>query len=118
MRNQAAGRGTGNVYGLEGEDKPMTNILLTARWSHESEDQLVASILQSLGDAIEATAYREGKGLSFKYMNYAHHYQDVIAGFGEQNKAFLLKVAAKYDPTEVFQRLRQGPFKLEKDRWD
>ncbi|KAI1390871.1 uncharacterized protein F4822DRAFT_442108 [Hypoxylon trugodes] len=113
MRNKAAREGVGNIYGLEGPDKPLTNILLTAVWEDGSDDETAMAILRSLGTAIEALAQQDGKECLFKYMNYAHQDQDVVAGFGEKNKAFLLDVAAKYDPEGIFQNLQLGGFKLE-----
>lgn len=113
MRNQAAREGTANVYGLEGPDEHLTNILITAVWENESDDAQITTILRQLGAAFEELARQRGKDRQFKYMNYANQEQDVIAGFGEKNKAFLKQVAARYDPTGVFQTLRQGPWKLE-----
>ncbi|KAL4766866.1 hypothetical protein BDW60DRAFT_212518 [Aspergillus nidulans var. acristatus] len=113
MRNQAARKGSGNLYGLEGPDEPLTIILLTSTWTDEGDDEEVVSVLTRLGAMIEALAQEHGKYQSFKYMNYAHQQQDVIASFGEKNKAFLKEVAAKYDPNGVFQRLQVGGFKLD-----
>ncbi|KAH7177106.1 hypothetical protein EDB81DRAFT_864428 [Dactylonectria macrodidyma] len=113
MRNKAAREGKRNLYGLEGPDEPLSNILLTATWDNESDDEEAASLLKSLGDAIDDLARRHGKSLQFRYMNYANQQQDVIAGLGAENKAFLIEVAAKYDPEAVFQKLQPGTFKID-----
>ncbi|KAB8217744.1 hypothetical protein BDV33DRAFT_176750 [Aspergillus novoparasiticus] len=113
MRNKAAREGRHNVYGLEGPDEPLTNILLTAVWEQERDDAQVQCILRDLGEALEALAQSRGKHRLFKYMNYANHEQDVISGFGSKSKAFLLAVSAKYDPESVFQKLQTGGFKLD-----
>lgn len=112
MRNRAARQGVPNVYGLEGPDWPLINILLTGVWDNEVDDEAVTAVLRDLGSAIEALAERRGKSLRFKYMNYANQEQDVIAGFGEKNAAFLKEIAGKYDPEGVFQELHVGAFKL------
>ncbi|KAE8156552.1 hypothetical protein BDV40DRAFT_305962 [Aspergillus tamarii] len=116
MRNKGAGEGYGNVYGLEGPNEPLTNILLTSTWTDEADDEEVALVLGKLGAAIEDLSREHGKFQSFRYMNYAHQRQDVIASFGEKNKTFLKEVAAKYDPNGVFQRLQVGGFKLDGPR--
>lgn len=113
MRNKAAHEGQPNLYGLEGPDEPLTNILLTGSWEDPLQDEQATSIMTDLGLRLEAVAKARGKSRSFKYMNYAHQRQDVIAGFGEKSKAFLKQVAAKYDPNGVFQKLQQGGFKLD-----
>ncbi|KAL4769304.1 hypothetical protein BDW60DRAFT_210228 [Aspergillus nidulans var. acristatus] len=112
MRNKAAADGRGNVYGLEGPDTPMINVLLTAVWENESDDDEATSTLKGLYNAIEALTRQFAQSHSFRYMNYAHQEQDVIAGFGASNKSFLLEVAARYDPEGVFQYLQRGGFKL------
>ncbi|KAL4982399.1 hypothetical protein BDW68DRAFT_192192 [Aspergillus falconensis] len=112
MRIKAAREGRENVYGLEDLDVTMTLVLLTAVWEKESDDDEVNLILKRLYHAIESLTREFGHSHSFRYMNYAHHEQDVIAGFGDANKLFLLEVAARYDPEGIFQHLQRGGFKL------
>lgn len=112
MRNKAAREGRHNLYGLEGPDEPLTNILLTAVWEKENDDAQVQSILRDLGESVEVLARSRGKDRMFKYMNYANYEQDVISGFGSKNKAFLLAASAKYDPESIFQELQTGGIKL------
>ena len=45
-------------------------------------------------------------------MNYGNKVQDVVAGYGAQNKAKLLSISKKYDPSGVFEKLQPGYFKL------
>lgn len=45
-------------------------------------------------------------------MNYASAGQDVLKGYGAENYDRLKKIAEKYDPDEVFQRLMPGYFKV------
>lgn len=112
MRNRAARDGVPNVYGLEGPDVPLINILLTGVWYNEVHDETATAVLRHLGTAIEALATQREKSIKFKYMNYANQKQDVIASFGEKNVAFLKEVSERYDPEGVFQELHQGTFKL------
>lgn len=50
--------------------------------------------------------------VDYVFMNDASKDQKVIAHYGEANVAELKKIAAKYDPSKVFQRLESGGFKL------
>ena len=45
-------------------------------------------------------------------LTYSGYNQEVIKGYGEENVARLLEIAAKYDPDQVFQRLVPGGQKL------
>lgn len=113
MRNRAARRGTGNVYGLEGPDMPLSNVLLTMVWDDASLDDKVFSVLRQLGAEVVALAQQRGKYRPFIYMNYGNQEQDVISSFGRENKEFLIKVASQYDPSGVFQKQQPGAFKLD-----
>lgn len=46
------------------------------------------------------------------YLNYASTRQDVFASYGADNVKYLREVAAKYDPTGVFQTRIPGGFKI------
>ncbi|KAJ4206408.1 hypothetical protein NW759_014197 [Fusarium solani] len=112
MRNKAARESRGNLYGLEGANEPLTNIMLTIVWENEADDREVTALLKSLGSEIEALVEQHGKSVPFKYMNYGNEEQDVVASFGEENVSFLKQVASRYDPEGVFQTLQPGGFKL------
>ncbi|KAM5372615.1 hypothetical protein ACJZ2D_007389 [Fusarium nematophilum] len=112
MRNKAAREGAGNLYGLEGPELPLTNILLTNVWENESDDEEGVAILRNLGNEIESLARRQGSSIPFKYMNYSNQEQDVIGGLKKKHRLFLRDVASKYDPEGVFQELQPGGFKL------
>lgn len=114
MRNKAAREGPGEIYGLQGDDEPLTNVLLVAQWTDEKDDEEVVAILQELSLSLEELVRKCGKSHAFRYMNYAHTSQDCISGYGEENRAFLIEVSARYDPEGVFQKLQSGPFKLKK----
>jgi len=69
MRNKAAREGTGNVYGLEGPDEPLTNVLITAVWEKDSDNEQITTLLREMGTAFEELARQRGKSRLFKYMN-------------------------------------------------
>ncbi|KAH7259896.1 hypothetical protein B0J15DRAFT_524793 [Fusarium solani] len=111
MRNWAARNGTANAMGLEGPDEPLINIMLSMAWDDESLDREVLNTYRRLNEGIRKLA--GDRYHRFKYMNYAHLEQDVIASYGEKNKRFLKQVAAKFDPDSIFQKLQPGGFKLD-----
>ncbi|KAL2071017.1 hypothetical protein VTL71DRAFT_14043 [Oculimacula yallundae] len=113
MRNKSSRNGLGNLYGLEGANVPLTNILLTGTWENASDDAEINELLKGITHRIEALAKKEGKDCAFKYMNYANAEQDVISSFGQDAKTFMLDVAAKYDPEGIFQKLQPGAWKLD-----
>ncbi|KAL1981320.1 hypothetical protein VTN96DRAFT_2813 [Rasamsonia emersonii] len=48
----------------------------------------------------------------FIYLDYSDKWQNPLRSYGAKNLAFLRKVAEKYDPSGVFQRLVPGRFKV------
>ena len=61
---------------------------------------------------MEAEAKRRNLVNDYIYMNYASQFQDVVGSYGESADK-LRRIARKYDPTEVFQKLQPGYFKLQ-----
>ncbi|KAJ4289140.1 hypothetical protein N0V90_011482 [Kalmusia sp. IMI 367209] len=66
----------------------------------------------SMTATLEDFAAKEGLLADFKYMNYAHPAQDVLASYGTDNLSFMKKVAAMYDPEGFWQYRVPGGFKL------
>lgn len=62
--------------------------------------------------ALKDAAAAEGVLEDFVYMNYAHPAQDPLGSYGEDNVAFMKRVAAMYDPGEFWQRRVPGGFKV------
>lgn len=50
--------------------------------------------------------------VEYYYMNYADGTQDVLISYGEDRVQMAIDVAAKYDPTGVFQNRVVGGFKM------
>lgn len=53
-----------------------------------------------------------GGAVDWEYLNYADISQDPLKTYGEENVEHLRQVAAKYDPTGVFQTRHPGGFKI------
>ncbi|KAF6816686.1 FAD binding domain-containing protein [Colletotrichum sojae] len=104
----------GNALGLEVEDGPLYIIQLSIWWYREEDDEAVYSFASNLLRKISDEAKRRGLYNDYLYMNYASQYQDVVASYGEENKARLKSISEKYDPKQVFQKLQPGYFKLDR----
>lgn len=111
---QATKKNGGNPLGLSVEGGPYYLIQISALWSNEADDARMYQMASSVLERVKAAAVSEGAQNDWVYMNYASQFQDVISSYGAANKATLKKIAAKYDPTKVFQRLQPGYFKLDR----
>lgn len=104
----------GNVLGL---DKVKENSLL---WAVVGSTDTTGeyTIMRDKLTAYSATleAYGEEKGLSvdWRYLNYVDETQDPLKSYGQDNIEFMRKVAARYDPSGVFQNKVVSGWKLSK----
>jgi FAD/FMN-containing dehydrogenase len=105
-------RNGGNCLSLNEADAPYLNILAPSAWLDEKDDDVVFAFVEKVfGRAVEE-GKRRGLHRDFIYMNYASERQDVLKGYGEENYQRLKRVAEKYDPNQVFQKLAPGYFKF------
>lgn len=103
----------GNALGLSPQDGPVFLINLSTRWDRVEDDERVLKANANVVKRMLDEAKRRSMVNDYLYMNYASQYQDVIGSYGASNVQRLKSIAARYDPTEVFQRLQPGYFKLE-----
>ena len=111
---QAMAKRGGNPLGLAASDAPFYLIHVACWWENASDDATVYAAASKILTAIKAQAKSLGVQNDYLYMNYASEFEDVIASYGAANKARLKSIAAKYDPTQVFQTLQPGYFKLDR----
>jgi hypothetical protein len=102
----------GNVLGLDPADGPLVSILALNWWKNQGDDEKIVGTFRNVIEGIDRDAAARGTAVPFKYMNYAWDFQDPIASYGEENKAFLQKVSRAYDPEALFQKGVPGGFKL------
>lgn len=102
----------GNVMGLERQEDD--GILLLALIEIPTAHQRAAAYpkVKAWIEELRALASSMGVLQDWLYMNYADPGQDVLGSYGAANVDFMKKVAAKYDPEEVFQKLCPGGFKI------
>ncbi|KAH7141930.1 hypothetical protein EDB81DRAFT_948217 [Dactylonectria macrodidyma] len=104
----------GNPLGIKADDGPFFLILMGVMWADNADDDVVFHWVSDFIKGVDAEAKRRGLDNDYIYMNYASQYQDVISSYGDENKAKLKKIANKYDPKQVYQRLQPGYFKLDR----
>ncbi|KAI8938477.1 hypothetical protein NX059_004369 [Plenodomus lindquistii] len=107
-------RNGGNVMGFHIVDGPLHIIQLACSWNKTSDDDKVYQVMSDIMAAIKKESEALNVASDWVYMNYASQFQDVIASYGSASKSKLKEIAKKYDPTEVFQRLQPGYFKLDR----
>jgi hypothetical protein len=102
----------GNALGLKPSDGPVFLINISMRWDKIEDDSRMLQASANVIRRMQEEAKRRDMVSDYLYMNYASQYQDVIGSYGESTDR-LRGVAKKYDPTEVFQKLQPGYFKLD-----
>jgi FAD binding domain len=102
----------GNALGLEDEHAPLMLVVPSAMWTDAADDEVIFAAYTKWLAESRARAKVLGLDHRYLYMNYASQFQDPIRGYGDLNTAKLKKIARRYDPDEVFQRLQPGYFKL------
>ncbi|KAJ8127709.1 hypothetical protein O1611_g5924 [Lasiodiplodia mahajangana] len=103
----------GNIMGLE--DNKSDGIIwhtVTIMKTPEQHAFAYARLKLCVESLREFAASIEGGLLRWIYMNYADKSQDVLASYGPENVKKMRKVAGKYDPDGVFQKLCPGGWKL------
>ncbi|KAI1465215.1 FAD binding domain-containing protein [Daldinia caldariorum] len=103
----------GNMLGLESLGG--NAIMFTAGVAVNSDDKDLAiakAEVAMLTAQVKEISKSLNGDLDFIYLNYAESIQDPLATYGAENIQHMRDVAAKYDPTEVFQKRIPGGFKI------
>ena len=85
---------------------------LGVMWSSAGDDARIFATSDRIIDRSIAAAKELHLDYKFIYQNYASRRQDVFAGYGRANHDRLVQISRKYDPSQVFQKLQPGYFKL------
>lgn len=101
-----------NSLGLNAESGPLMSILLLSWWRNKGDDDKLIDTFQKLLNDIDQDAQSRGTAAPFKYLSYAHSFQDPIASYGSDNMEKLQQVSKKFDPEGLFQKGAIGGFKL------
>lgn len=79
-------------------------------------EQKALPIYKRAIEGIESYAESINGNVGFRYLNYCSSSQDPLATYGEESMRKMREVAAKYDPSGVFQTRVPGGFKLAKSK--
>jgi hypothetical protein len=101
-----------NSLGLNADQGPLMSILLLNWWNKKEDDGLIIQTFKDALGKMDEDAVSRGTAVNYKYMNYAHDFQDPIASYGTENQELLRVVSKKYDAEGLFQRGVPGGFKL------
>ncbi|KAK1991287.1 FAD binding domain-containing protein [Colletotrichum falcatum] len=104
----------GNILGLEQYVAKGNGVmfLVTLATSGADNETIAFPHVRAFVEDIESYAASLDLGWGWRYLNYAHKVQDVISSYGDASVDKLRAASAKYDPTGVFQNLRQSGFRI------
>lgn len=86
--------------------------LLYITWQDAADDDIFNTAGAACIADIKAAGDALGVTRPFIYMNYADQAQDVLGGYGAENKAKMEAASRKYDPEGIFQALVPGGWKI------
>ncbi|KAI1103312.1 FAD-binding domain-containing protein [Jackrogersella minutella] len=103
----------GNMLGLENLAEDCVILVIAVELGTlELMKEVGEPALETMLGEVEAYATSLDKNAGFLYVNYCGGSQDPLKGYGEENIKKMKEVAAKYDPTGVFQERVPGGFKI------
>lgn len=102
----------GNVLGLDKIPCDAVMLLVSVSVKTAEVADWVGPRVEAVVGDLRAFAVSRDAFVPWTYLNYAHASQDVLQGYGADNINRIRRVAAKYDPEAVFQRLCTGGFKI------
>lgn len=102
----------GNALGLDASKGPFFVMNMSSRWTNAADDAAILKFFSTIIKQVKAEAQRRGLDNQYIYMNYGSQFQDPIGSYGSANVNRLRSISHKYDPSQVFQELHPGHFKL------
>lgn len=103
----------GNVMGMERQKDDGIMFLAVAMVKTMEQELFAYPRVKAWIQAVtDFAATIEGGNLDWKHLNYADKSQNVLAAYGADNVRLMKVAAAKFDPTQVFQKLVPGGFKI------
>jgi hypothetical protein len=102
----------GSSLGLSPRDGNLVVVQINFTWLSATEDALFEAAARSLVETIDSQAKLKNVYNSYKYLNYAAGWQDVIDGYGKEAKEELRATSSHYDSRGLFQNVVRGGYKL------
>ena len=102
----------GNVLGLDRYKNNNIIFLLDLAWNGTKFDAEIRRLADRVMTNLTTYLQKEGALRDFQYINYSFQDQDPLGGYGVAALNKIKAASKKYDPSQVFQRLVPGGFKL------
>lgn len=102
----------GNVMGLDRVTDNAVMFQVQLMINGVEQEKIARKLMVKFRETIKQYSVKNGGAVDWEYLNYADFTQDPLKTYGEENVSFIRKVAAKYDPDEVFQDRLPGGFKI------
>lgn len=83
-------------------------------WENAADDDTVRNVSISTTEQWQKLGQERGTYVDYLYQNDASRDQNPLAKYGDANIARLREISAKYDPSQVFQKLQNDGFLLRK----
>ncbi|KAH7072584.1 hypothetical protein FB567DRAFT_206280 [Paraphoma chrysanthemicola] len=94
----------GNVLGLDKVKENALLWLLTGSTKTPEQHAIMRDKLDSFAATLKEFAHAKNLNVDWQYLNYVDQTQNPLKSYGEDNVEFIRKVAAKYDPSAMFQK--------------
>ncbi|KAJ4357068.1 hypothetical protein N0V95_002806 [Ascochyta clinopodiicola] len=104
----------GNVLGLDRLKENALLWLVVGSTETPEEHTIMRKKLTAFSAALEKFAKSQHLNVDWRYLNYVDETQDPLKSYGQSNIDLIRKVAAKYDPSGVFQRTVVSGWKISK----
>ncbi|KAF7718012.1 Solanapyrone synthase [Penicillium ucsense] len=101
----------GNALGLD-SSKVYLCYAEVVEWIGSEYDNIVVDWLKATTEAINKATQAAGIYDEFNYMGDSAGFQSIFPGYGAANHRRLQSIASAYDPTQVFQKLMPGGYKV------
>lgn len=104
----------GNVLGLDDVKHNALLWLITGTTLTVDQEKIMRNKLTKFSADLDLYAKSLDLKINWQYLNYVDQTQNPLKSYGQKNIDFLRKVAAKYDPTQFFQKKVVSGWKLSK----
>ncbi|KAK9780405.1 putative FAD-binding PCMH-type domain-containing protein [Seiridium cardinale] len=93
----------GNSLGLKLSEGPLVVVLFYTSWDNVKDDSIVYEVNKTALEKIDNEARRNQVAASYRHSNYIFTGQDHVSPYGNDTRAYLKAVSAKYDPERFFE---------------
>lgn len=104
----------GNVLGLDKVKENALLWLITGATGTPEQGAIMRGKLTAFSATLKEFGEARKSSIEWQYLNYADETQNPLGSYGKDNVDFMRNVAAKYDPSGVFQKKIMSGWKLSK----